>query len=155
MSTPIQPNAFLRRTIFCVMLFSFFIPENIFSQFCNNGTSSESIIVTQTIQTTTSYSSGRRVFQFDATQGNTYSFNTCNTSTGDTKLRLYDSATGGNVLEVSDNDCGANGKQSEIVWLCPSSGTYAVLLTKKDCKNLNFAASISFSMTVPNPCAEI
>ena len=155
MSTPLQRKVFLKEFILFLMFFSFFIPENILSQFCNNGTSSETITVTQAVQTTTTYSNGRRVFQFDATQDNTYSFNTCNTSTGDTKLRLYDSATGGNVLEVSDNDCGANGKQSEIVWLCPSTGTYSILLTKKDCKNLNFAASISFSMTVPDPCTEI
>jgi hypothetical protein len=96
MSTPVQRKVFAKEFIWFLMLFSFLIPENIHSQFCNNGTSSETIIVTQAIQTTTSYSNGRRVFQFDATQDNTYSFNTCNTSTGDTKLRLYDSATGGN-----------------------------------------------------------
>ena len=53
MSAPIKRKELLKEFIFFLMLFSFFIPENIYSQFCNNGTSSESIIVTQTIQTTT------------------------------------------------------------------------------------------------------
>ncbi|MDG1736104.1 MAG: GEVED domain-containing protein [Crocinitomicaceae bacterium] len=144
----------LRSSISAVLLF-LFNTQNIFSQFCNNGTTSENITITETTQTTTAYSNGRRVFEFDATAGNTYEFATCNTSTGDTKLRLYASATGGTQLEVSDNDCGANGKQSEIIWLCPTTGTYALLLTKKDCKNLNFSASVRYFMTVPDACSEV
>lgn len=139
--------------IFILYLSTF--SQNLFGQFCNNGTSSETISITENTQATSSYSSGRRVFEFDATAGNTYEFATCNTSSGDTKLRLYSSATGGTELGVSDNDCGANGKQSEIIWLCSTTGTYSILLTKKNCKNLNFSAAVSYFMTVPNPCSEI
>ena len=134
----------------------FLIYSNIlFGQFCNNDVSTENITVTQNIQNSATYSSGRRAFIFDGIAGNTYTFSTCNTSTGDTKLRLYDSASGGTELAVSDNDCGANGKQSEIIWICVSSGTYSILLTKKNCKNLNFDAALSYVMTVPDPCSEI
>ena len=141
--------------LFLSTLLMVFCSSDLFGQFCNNGVTTELISITTIEQQTTSYSNGRRVFTFAAIEGNTYTFSTCNTTTGDTKLRLYATSTGGTELSVSDNDCGANGKQSEIIWLCPSSSTYSILLTKKDCKNLNFSASIAYSMSVPDPCSGI
>ena len=96
--------------------------------------STENITVTQNIQNSATYSSGRRAFVFDGIAGNTYTFSTCNTSTGDTKLRLYDSASGGTELAVSDNDCGANGKQSEIIWICALSEPIPYYSQKKTVK---------------------
>ena len=143
------------KSLFVSALFMFFCHPDSYGQFCNQSVISESITISTSEQQTTTYSTQRRAFIFDASEGNTYTFATCNTTTGDTKLRLYSSATGGTELMMSDNDCGANNKQSEIIWLCPSSGTYSILLTKKSCKKLNFSASVSYSMLVPNPCSEI
>ncbi len=143
------------KSLFVSALFMFFCHPDSYGQFCNQSVISESITISTSEQQTTTYSTQRRAFIFDASEGNTYTFATCNTTTGDTKLRLYSSATGGTELMMSDNDCGANNKQSEIIWLCPSSGTYSILLTKKSCKELNFSASVSYSMLVPNPCSEI
>ena len=146
-----RPN----RTNYLLVLLMCLITSDLSAQFCNNATSEDNITVATTVQLSNTYSSGRRAFIFSATLGNTYVFSTCNTSTGDTKLRLYSSASGGTVLEVSDNDCGANGKQSEITWVCPADGDYSVFLTKKNCKNLNFSASLEYSMIIPDPCTEI
>ena len=144
-----------KRTGFLIGILFCFISSDLSAQFCNNASSEDNITVTTTIQLSNTYSSGRRAFIFSATLGNTYIFSTCNTSTGDTKLRLYSSASGGTVLEVNDNACGANGKQSEITWVCPADGDYSVFLTKKNCKNLNFSASLEYYMITPDPCAGI
>lgn len=132
-----------------------FISTNISAQFCGNASSEDNLTVATSIQQTNSYSNGKRAFIFPAISGNTYVFSTCNTTTGDTKLILYSSATGGTELAVSDNACGANGKQSEISWVCPTDGDYSVFLTKKNCKNLNFAAYLEYYMIIPDPCAGI
>lgn len=70
--------------IFILYLSTF--SQNLFGQFCNNGTSSETIFVTENTQTTSSYSSGRRVIAFDAYEGNTFTSASCNTTTGDSEL---------------------------------------------------------------------
>ena len=144
-----------KRTNYVLALLMCFISSDLSAQFCNNSTSDDNITVTTTIQLSNTYSSGRRAFIFSGTLGNTYIFSTCNTSTGDTKLRLYSSATGGTVLENNNDACGANGKQSEIIWECPADGDYSVFLTKKNCKNLNFSAALEYYMITPDPCAGI
>lgn len=126
--------------------------HNANAQFCGNPSSTVELTVTSSIQQTSTYSSGRRAFLFSAIAGNTYFFSTCQTTTGDTKLRLYSTSTGGTELVVSDNDCGPDGKQSEIIWVCPNSGNYSVFLTKKNCKNLNFSAYLDYYYLSPDPC---
>lgn len=128
------------------------VPVKVSAQFCGNASSEDNITVTASIQQTNSYSNGKRAFVFSADADNTYIFSTCETTTGDTKLRLYSSATGGTELAVSDNACGANGKQSEIIWICPANGNYSVFLTKKNCKNLNFTAFLNYHMIIADPC---
>jgi hypothetical protein len=142
-------NLFISITIlsFC-LLFS----NTAKGQFCGNPASTVELTVTASIQQTSTYSSGKRAFLFSAISGYTYTFSTCSTTTGDTKLRLYSSSTGGTELAVSDNDCGANGKQSEIIWVCPTTGDYSILLTKRNCKNLNFDASVDYYYVSPDPC---
>ena len=143
------------KNLFISALFLLVCYSDSYGQYCNQSVISESITITTSEQQTTTYSTQRHAFLFDASEGNTYTFATCNTTTGDTQLRLYSTAAVFSELMMSDNDCGANNKQSEIIWLCPSSGTYSILLTKKSCKKLTFPASVSFSMLVPDPCAGI
>ena len=143
-------NSYLKAFFSLMMAFTFH--PLIHAQYCGNPSSTSELSITSTIQQTATYSNGKRAFLFSAISGNTYIFSTCQTTTGDTKLRLYSSATGGTELAVSDNDCGANGKQSEIVWVCPSDGNYSMFLTKKDCKNLNFSVSLDYSLIAADPC---
>jgi hypothetical protein len=132
------------------------------AQFCNTEASNETIVPTTTNQVTSTYNSGRRAFNFVATAGCTYYFETCGLSTSDTYLRLYSTGIGGTVLATSDDFCGV---QSAITWYCGTSGTYSIFLTRYNsnnfstCAALNADASLRYRLTgcvTPyDPCASI
>lgn len=72
-------------------LFLFFCHPDSYGQFCNQSVTSESIAIsTSEQQTTTTYSSGRRAFTFDASEGNTDTFETFNTTSGGSELMTCD-----------------------------------------------------------------
>jgi hypothetical protein len=114
---------------------------NLHSQYCNTVTTNVPITPSTTAQLTTSYNSGRRAFNFVATAGCTYVFETCGYSTSDTYLRLYSTGTGGTVLVTGDDNCGS---QSRITWTCTTSGTYSILVTNWSCAVLNVATRVRF-----------
>ena len=114
-------------------------------QYCNTATSNEIITPTSTIQYTTSYGNGRRAFNFSATAGVTYTFSTIGLTSVDTYLRLYDSPTGGTIIAFNDDTFGL---QSEIVWECPTTGDYSILLTRYNCRALNGSTQLAYEATV-------
>jgi len=130
-----------------LLLATIFVLTNIFtfSQYCNTATTNVAITPTTTIQYSTTYSSGRRAFNFTATAGSEYTFSTVGETTVDTYLRLYSTGTGGTLLAQSDD---YNNTQSEITWYCSTSGTYSVLLTRwtssNTCAALNGNARIKY-----------
>ena len=130
-----------------LLLVAIFVLTNIvtFSQYCNTATTNVAITPTTTVQYSTTYSSGRRAFNFAATAGSEYTFSTVGQSTVDTYLRLYSTGTGGTLLAESDD---YNNTQSEITWYCSTSGTYSVLLTRwtssNTCAALNGNARIKY-----------
>jgi hypothetical protein len=130
-----------------LLLVSIFVLTNIlaFSQYCNTATTNDAITPSATLQYSTTYSSGRRAFNFAATAGSEYTFSTVGETTVDTYLRLYSTGTGGTLLAQSDD---YNNTQSEITWYCSTSGTYSVLLTRwtssTSCGNLNANARIKY-----------
>jgi len=117
------------------------------SQYCNTATSNDVITPTTSVQYSTTYSSGRRAFNFNAVAGNEYTFSTVGQTTVDTYLRLYSNSNGGTLLVGSDD---YNNTQSEITWYCSTSGTYSVLLTRwtstNTCNTLNANARIKYQM---------
>ncbi len=129
---------------------------NLHSQYCNTVTTNVPITPSTTAQLTTSYNSGRRAFNFVATAGCTYVFETCGYSTSDTYLRLYSTGTGGTVLVTGDDNCGS---QSRITWTCTTSGTYSILVTNWSCAVLSVATRVRFyisgCVTPFNPCSSI
>ena len=145
---------------FVTIVFVLISITNFRAQFCNaTVASNETIVPTTTNQVTTTYNSGRRAFNFVATAGCTYYFETCGLSTSDTYLRLYATGTGGTVLATNDDFCGF---QSAITWYCGTSGTYSVFLTRwgtNSCNALNANASLRYRLTgcvTPfDPCASI
>ena len=141
--------------LFLISLFNI-IPTVGLSQYCNVATTNVTITPTTTNQVTTSYTSGRRAFNFVATAGCTYYFETCGLSTADTYIRLYSTGIGGTVLAAGDDNCGA---QSVITWTCTTSGTYSILVTNFSCANLTVATSVRYRITgcvTPfNPCSSI
>jgi hypothetical protein len=130
-----------------LLLATIFVLTNIFtfSQYCNTETTNVTITPTTTVQYSTTYSSGRRAFNFVATAGSEYTFSTVGETTVDTYLRLYSTGTGGTILAQSDD---YNNTQSEITWYCSTSGTYSVLLTRwtssNTCAALNGNARIKY-----------
>ena len=112
-----------------------------FSQYCNTATTNVTITPTTTSQLTTSYSSGRRAFNFVATAGCTYQFSTCSQTAGDTYLRLYSTGTGGTLLSQNDDACGT---QSTLTWTSTVNGTVSILLTRFSCNTLSVATRMSY-----------
>ena len=133
-----------------------FLCNEVKSQYCNIATTNVAITPTTTNQTTAAYNSGRRAFNFSATAGCTYYFETCGLSTADTYLRLYSTGTGGTVLATGDDNCGT---QSAITWTCSTSGTYSILMTNWSCAALTVSTSLRYRITgcvTPyNPCSSI
>jgi len=128
-----------------IMLFGFFPSIN--SQYCGTATTNVTITPTSTIQYSSTYSSGRRAFNFNAVAGNEYTFSTVGQTTVDTYLRLYSTGTGGSQITFSDDYFNT---QSEITWYCTTSGTYSVLLTRwsasTTCNTLNANVRIKYQM---------
>ena len=125
----------MKKLLLFLILFSL---TPIYSQYCGNATTNVTITPSTTIQYTSTYTSGRRAFNFNAIAGNEYTFSTVGETSMDTYLRLYSTGTGGSLL-ASNDDYGST--QSEITWTCPTSGTYSILLTRwsasNNCANLN------------------
>ena len=134
-----------------LIVFTIFFVVPLFSQFCNTATTTEAIVPTTSVQNTTTYSSGRIAFTFNAIAGNEYTFSTCGTTTQDTYLRLYSTATGGSILSSSDDFCST---QSEITWTCNTSGTYSVFLTRYSCNPLNTSTYMAYSMVEGTACTD-
>ena len=129
------------------IIISIIITNFSLSQYCNTVTSNDVITPSTSIQYTSTYSSGRRAFTFNAVAGNEYTFSTVGQTSVDTYLRLYNTSTGGTVLAESDD---YNNTQSEITWYCPTSGSYSVLLTRwsstTTCSALNANAKMKYQM---------
>jgi hypothetical protein len=138
-------------------VFSLISSLEINAQYCGAATTNTAITPTTTAQLSASFNTGRRAFNFAATAGCTYVFETCGLSTADTYLRLYSTATGGTLLATGDDNCGT---QSRITWTCVTSGNYSILMTNYTCANLNVATRLRYSIsgctTTPyNPCTTI
>lgn len=131
--------------IICILFL--LINSQLFCQYCGTVASNDAITPTTSVQYSTTYSSGRRAFNFNAVAGNEYTFSTVGQTTVDTYLRLYSTGTGGSVITFSDD---YNNTQSEITWYCSVSGTYSVLLTRwsasSTCNTLNANARIKYQM---------
>ena len=78
------------------------------AQYCGAAGTNVAITPTSTPQLSASYTNNRRAFNFAATAGVTYIFETCGLSPADmdTYLRLYSTATGGTELTSNDDYCG-------------------------------------------------
>jgi hypothetical protein len=134
----------MKNKIILSLVFLLLVPFT-YSQYCNTANTNVAITPTTTVQYSTTYSSGRRAFNFAATAGSEYTFSTVGETTVDTYLRLYSTGTGGTLLAESDD---YNNTQSEITWYCSTSGTYSVLLTRwsssNTCATLNGNARIKY-----------
>ncbi len=135
---------------FCILSLSI-VSNFSYGQYCGAATTNVTITPTAVAQLSASYNSGRRAFNFVATAGCIYNFQTCGNSTADTYLRLYSTGTGGTLLASSDDNCGV---QSTITWTCPANGTYSILMTNWSCAALTSATRLSYArLSCPSPCA--
>lgn len=134
------------------LIFVFFLLASILnlikSQYCFTPATNIQISPSAQTQTTAVYNSGLRAFNFLATAGLYYNFSTCNLSINDTYLRIYNSASGGSIISLNDDNCGL---QSNINWLCPSNGAYSILLSKNFCSSLSSDTRMSYSTAILSP----
>ena len=119
------------------------------AQFCTPATSTLPITPTTTTQFTPYYSTGVPVFSFTGTAGCTYIFSTCGESSIDTYLRLHNSSFG--LIGSWDDQCGF---QTSFTWLCPTTGTYYLHLSRFFCSPLNGSTRVSYlSSCGSTPCS--
>lgn len=144
-----------------ILVFLLFISSFVgYSQMCNtSSTNMGAITPTTTWQNVNANSGAKRFWTFAATAGCTYDFSTCNSvNTNDTYLRLYlgtNPATA--VLQTSNDDNGpwCTGNKASISWVCPTTGTYSILVTNFSCANISSNSILSHRVTCSppyNPC---
>jgi trimeric autotransporter adhesin len=129
--------------------FSLLFSQLSLAQFCTPATSTLPITPTTTTQFTPYYSTGVPVFSFTGTAGCTYIFSTCGESSIDTYLRLHNSSFG--LIGSWDDQCGF---QTSFTWLCPTTGTYYLHLSRFFCSPLNGSTRVSYLSSCGNtPCS--
>lgn len=147
--------------LFLFFTFSF---TSIKSQFCSQTTlvNMGNITPTGVLQTVTGAASAKRYWTFNATAGCTYTLSTCNSlNSNDTYLRLYSGTNPLTAVLVALNDDNGPicaGTKASIVWTCPTTGVYSILLTNFSCANLSASTNLSYRVVcIPpfNPCSGI
>ncbi|TNF50424.1 MAG: T9SS type A sorting domain-containing protein [Bacteroidetes bacterium] len=117
---------------------SLLVAKSVFAQ-CGAATLIGTITPTTTSQNTGTVNSGRPYWEFAATAGCTYTFNTCNVTSGiDTYMRLYNSS---GVLQTDNDDFCST--QSSITWTCSTSGTYRIQVTRYSYSPLDACATLN------------
>jgi hypothetical protein len=81
----------------------------------------------------------------EVTQGNIYTFSTCNSPTFNSVLTLYDN-TGVQVLSYNDDACGL---QAEIVWQATYSGVVTLVLDQYPCLANSTCMDVLIACTPP------
>jgi hypothetical protein len=127
----------MRRFFNLVIIFFFVLfVGQVYAQ-CGASTNQGTITPTPTSQNTPIINSGRPYWEFSATAGCTYTFSTC-ASFGDTYLRLYNTSW---VIQAENDD--ACSVQSTITWLCATTGTYRIHLSRVSYSPLNFCDALN------------
>jgi hypothetical protein len=117
---------------------------------CTGGIAQAAITPTAAWQTVNSRAGRYR--PFTATAGTTYAFSYCQgggTATWDTELSINDNA-GAFAGAYNDDVCGLS---SELTWLCPTSGTYRILVNELPCGASASTATLAYRTFVPGPGA--
>lgn len=143
--------------LFILFSLSFSITQG---QFCSTTALSNrgNLTPTGTFQNVNGNASFKNYWTFTATAGCTYDFSTCSGPNGnDTYLRLYQGITPTTaILRAQNDDNGpfCTGSKASLSWVCPTSGTYSILLTNYSCANLSATTTLSYRVicTPPSGC---
>lgn len=147
-----------------LLLFLFFIFSfsSVRSQFCSATAlvNMGNITPTSVLQTVTGAASAKRYWTFNATAGCTYTLSTCGSpNSNDTYLRLYSGTNPATAVLVTSNDDNGpicTGTKASIVWTCPTTGVYSILLTNFSCANLSASTNLQYRVVCAppfNPCS--
>lgn len=135
----------------CIVVFTFIFSLS-FAQFCGTATNKGLIAPTPTVQTATATGNGQRpYYRFIATKNCSYTFETCSLTSMDTELEILNNS--GVAMAFNDDGCSS---QSKITWICPTSGTYSILITRYDwfwgtCEPLNSNVRLKYSSSCVSP----
>lgn len=140
-------------SILLVVLLTFISFTEINAQ-CTGGTFVTSITPTTSWQSVgTTNINGNRYFTFVATAGFNYYFSFCavdgGSSTYDTEITILDNAGNPVLGGYNDDNCGS---QSYLNWVCVTTGTYRVLVTKYSCANQANIGTFVYKMSAPLSC---
>lgn len=133
-----------------------------YGQFCSSTTlvNMGNITPTGVLQTVTGAASAKRYWTFTATAGCTYTLSTCGSpNSNDTYLRLYSGTNPLTAVLVTSNDDNGpicSGTKASIVWTCPTTGAYSILLTNYSCANLSASTNLRYRVVCAppfNPCS--
>ena len=133
-------------------------------QFCSQTTlvNMGNITPTGVNQTVTGAASAKRYWTFNATAGCTYTLSTCTgPNSNDTYLRLYSGTNPLNAVLVASNDDNGpicTGNKASLVWVCPTTGAYSILVTNFSCANLSSSTNLVYRVVCSppyNPCTTI
>lgn len=123
-----------------------------FSQFCGTATSYGIIAPSPVAQQTPIVNTGRPYWIFFAKAGCSFTFETCGLTTMDTELEIL-AGTGGTPIVYNDDACSST--QSRIIWVCPTTGTYTIYITRYGfwgtCYALNANVRMRYSSTCTSP----
>ena len=129
------------KTLILFILLSF----RLHSQFCSPATNLGNITPTALVQPTSPAGNNQRPFYtFNATAYCLYTFSFCGLTTMDTELEILNNVNAAQLY--NDDYCGL---QSELIWLCPSSGPYKIFITRFPCLRLNNNVRLNYSSTCP------
>lgn len=132
-----------------VFLLLLFIGSDAFTQ-CTGGIAQAAITPTAAWQTINSRAG--RYKPFNAVAGTGYVFSYCaggGTATWDTELSINDNA-GAFAGAYNDDACGLS---SELTWVCPTTGTYRILVNELPCGAGASTATLAYRSFIPGPGA--
>jgi len=141
------------KLLLAIILLIFLSNFESFAAFCITPTHTSGIVPQVSAQTTAVYTVGNApLFTFTAEAGATYNFRTCGLSGFNTYLRIYNSSE--TMIFAVGGNCGTTLQQTDMIWACPASGSYSLLLTgTTPCNPLASNAQLSYwrsGMIVPN-----
>ena len=129
------------KTLILFILLSF----RLHSQFCGPATNLGNITPTALVQQASPAGNNQRpYYTFNATAYCQYTFSFCGLTGMDTELEILNNVNAPQLY--NDDYCWL---QSELTWLCASTGPYKIFITRFPCVRLNNNVKLNYSVNCP------
>ncbi len=119
---------------------------------CTGGTLAGNLTITSAFQTI-SYVNGGTYYTFNAVAGQLYHFTFCAANGGsssfDTQISILNNFGLNESNGFSEDYCGV---QAYVIWTCPATGVFRVLLTEYSCQSRNNMGTLAYKLSTPATC---